>query len=214
MERSPKWSLGAISELLLSRADYLVDLHSGGRSLEYYPCAFGRLPNNPEQAAAVRDLMLAFGAPAAAFILNPVGRGTLVSEAQDRGVIGMATELGGGGGVRPTTLDIARHGIRRCLAAVSLTGPFPGEPANSRLMLVEPEHFVRASHHGAFAPTVGLGDQVEPGDIVGHLHDLERLERMSEPVRAMASGDGAVPAYSRTSGAGGCLDAFGTGHHP
>ncbi len=178
----------AFTELLLSRADYLVDLHSGGRSLEYYPCAFGRLPEDPAQATAVRDLMLAFGAPAAAFILNPVGRGTMVSEALDRGVIAMAAELGGGGGATPTTLDIARTGIRRCLAAAGLTDPFSGRAANSRLMVVQPEHFVRAPHRGAFAPAVGLGDQVEAGDIVGHMHDLERFGRAAEPVHATGSG--------------------------
>ena len=178
----------AFTELLISRADYLIDLHSGGRSLEYHPCAFGRLPKDPAQAAAVHDLMRAFGAPATVFILSPVGRGTLLSGALDRGVIGMATELGGGGGVTPKTLDLARTGIRRCLAAVGLTEQPPGTAAENRLMVVKPGHFVRASYYAAFAPTVGLGDHVQAGDIVGHMHDLERFDRATESVRATGSG--------------------------
>ena len=35
-----------ITRLLLPEADFLVDFHSGGSTLDYLPCAFGRLPSD------------------------------------------------------------------------------------------------------------------------------------------------------------------------
>jgi len=69
----------AIARELLPLADAVVDLHAGGTSLEYIPCAWGRLPARPDLAARVLDMMQAFGTPYAAMTLQAGAGGTLVA---------------------------------------------------------------------------------------------------------------------------------------
>jgi predicted deacylase len=42
-----------VSEILLPMADLVVDLHAGGRSLDYLPCTLGRLGRPPQETAKV-----------------------------------------------------------------------------------------------------------------------------------------------------------------
>jgi predicted deacylase len=176
-----------ITRLLLPEADFLVDFHSGGSTLEYLPCAFGRLPAEPALAEKVLDLLLAFGAPITAVVRRPEARGTLVSTALEMGVAAMATELGGGGGVTGDTIAIAERGLMRALAHMGIVEP--GEaPPSSRLMAIESEHFVRSPGRGLFEPTFMLGERVEPGDLAGRLCAPERPDRDPEEIVFPAGG--------------------------
>lgn len=177
-----------IGRLLLPHADAVLDLHSGGHSLEYLPCAFGRLPADAALAARVVDLLEAFGAPVAAVVRRPDARGTLVAAALDRGIPAIATELGGGGGVTPATVALAAAGIRRVLASCGVLAPGVEPAPATRLLAVEPAGFVRAPGHGLFEPAVALGDRVAPGDVAGWLADPQRPERSAEELRFAAGG--------------------------
>jgi predicted deacylase len=170
-----------ITRLLLPEIDYLVDLHSGGSTLEYLPCAFGRLPAGGEPARRTLDLLTAFGAPLTAVVMRPEASGTLVSIALERGITAMATELGGCGGVTKTTLSIANDGLRRVLCHIGLNDD-KLERNSTRLMGVEPKHYVRAPGRGLFEPCFELGDLVRPGDTAGLIWDPERLDRAPDEI--------------------------------
>ena len=58
----------------------------------------------------------------------------------------------------------------------------------TRLLAVEPCHFVRAPGRGLFEPTAALGDEVKEGDLVGRLSDPERPERSPEEIRFATGG--------------------------
>ncbi|MBX3537183.1 MAG: succinylglutamate desuccinylase/aspartoacylase family protein [Chelatococcus sp.] len=185
-----------ITRLLLPGADYLLDFHSGGGTLDYLPCAFGRLPADKALAARVLDLLVAFGAPVTAVVKRPEAKGTLVATALDLGVVAMATELGGSGGVTRQTVAIAAAGLRRALAHVgvltdSASGPASASTptsASTRLLAVGGEHFLRSPGRGLFAPAFMLGDAVAAGDVAGWLSDPERPERTPEPLHYAADG--------------------------
>ncbi|MBS7705602.1 succinylglutamate desuccinylase/aspartoacylase family protein [Chelatococcus asaccharovorans] len=182
-----------ITRLLLPAADYLLDFHSGGSTLDYLPCAFGRLPTDRALAARVLDLLAAFGAPVTAVVKRPEAKGTLVAAALDAGVAAMATELGGSGGVTRQTVAIAADGLRRALGHM---GILPGDAAlarapdapSTRLLAVAGEHFLRAPGRGLFEPAFMLGDRVAAGDVAGWLSDPERPDRAPEPVHFAAAG--------------------------
>jgi predicted deacylase len=127
----------------------------------------------------VIDLLLAFGAPITAVVAQPEASGTLVAAALEQGVPAIATELGGGGGVTGASLAVARDGVRRVLAHVGLLDSVPAPPA-SRLLVVEPAHFLRATRRGLFAPAFNLGDRVEEGDHAGVVLDPERPDQAGE----------------------------------
>lgn len=176
-----------ITRLLLAEADFLLDFHSGGSTLDYLPCGFGRLPENRILADRVIDLLLAFGAPTTAIVRRPEASGTLVATALDRGVVAMATELGGSGGVTRETLRIARAGLKSCLAHMGILGR-PDETATTRLFAIDAAHFVRSPGRGLFEPAFSLGDDVQPGDLAGRLSDPERPERPPEDIFFSAGG--------------------------
>nr|WP_249729756.1 succinylglutamate desuccinylase/aspartoacylase family protein [Chelatococcus sp. YT9] len=179
-----------ITRLLLPEADYLLDFHSGGSTLDYLPCAFGRLPEDKALATRVLDLLAAFGAPVTAVVKRPEAKGTLVATALDLGIVAMATELGGSGGVTQQTVAIAAAGLRRALAHVGIlvnSGLGP-ESASTRLLAVGGEHFLRCPGRGLFAPAFMLGDTVASGAVAGWLSDPERPERAPEPLHFAAAG--------------------------
>jgi predicted deacylase len=176
-----------ITRLLLREADYLVDFHSGGHTLDYLPCAFGRIPEEPALAERVLDLLLAFGAPVTAVVRRPEARGTLVATALDLGIVAMATELGGSGGVTQDTVELAERGLLRALAHMGILESQHVSPP-TRLLGIEAAHFVRSPGHGLFAPTFMLGDQVERGDRAGLLCDALRPDRTPEEIVFAASG--------------------------
>jgi predicted deacylase len=176
-----------LMRLLLPHADYVLDLHSGGRTLEYLPCAWSRLPGEAAQRKQTLDALAAFGAPDAGVVLKPQSQGTFLAAAHHAGKIAISSELGGAGALTPKTLAIARTGISRFLGYAGLVGPVPA-PAPVRFLSVEPKHFVRAPGRGLFEPTATLGDAVRADDTAGRLHDLERPDRAPEIVRFAADG--------------------------
>lgn len=175
-----------IVRLLLPHADFVLDLHSGGRTLEYLPCGFSRLPADKALRARVLDALTAFGAPDAGLVVKPSAVGTMLSAVHAAGKIGISSELGGAGSLTPATLTVAKRGVARFLAFAGLTIPPP--PAATRFLAVEPIHFLRAPGRGLFAPAVGLGRSVAVGDVAGHLHDVERPERAAETIRFESAG--------------------------
>jgi predicted deacylase len=176
-----------IVRLLLPHADFVLDLHSGGRTLEYLPCGFSRLPADKALRARVLDALSAFGAPDAGVVVKPSAVGTLLSAVHAAGKVGISSELGGAGSLTPATLAVARRGLARFLAFAGLTIPPPG-PATTRFLAVEPSHFLRTPGRGLFEPGVTLGQTVAVGDVAGRLHDVERPGRAPETIRFEAAG--------------------------
>jgi uncharacterized protein len=77
-----------VCDVLLPMADVVVDLHSGGRSLQYVASTLVRPGRNNEEQKALLGLMTHFGAPIS-FVSNGVGGGgltTLAAAAQERNV--------------------------------------------------------------------------------------------------------------------------------
>jgi predicted deacylase len=171
-----------ISRLLLPIADFLVDLHSGGSTLEYTPCGFGRLSANRALSVKVVDLMAAFGAPISVFVRQPESRGTLLAAALEMGVVAIATELGGGGGVTPSILSITERGLQGVLAHAGVFKDAERPIATTRFMQVSPKHFVRSPGRGMFEPLFALGNEVNPGQLAGRLWNPERIDQAPEHI--------------------------------
>ncbi|CAH0199425.1 succinylglutamate desuccinylase/aspartoacylase family protein [Roseomonas sp. CECT 9278] len=165
-----------IDSELIPLAELVIDLHSGGSSLNYIPTALAKQSADPalyqKQLAALR----AFGAPYTYIQGGAQGQGgdqTLGSGADRRGRISLGTELGGAGAVNASGLAIAERGLRNLLAHLGILG---GEhhvepPAPTRFLDVRgPEMYVYAPENGVFEPLVELGDTVTPGTPAARIH--------------------------------------------
>jgi predicted deacylase len=121
-----------VEEVLLPLCDAAIDLHSGGRTLDYVPSALARTgPDDPLRERKLAALR-AFGAPVS-YLVPPVGNDTGFLAASDRkGVLALGTELGGAGTVTPTTLAVARRGVLGFLAHLGVLDGVP-EPGPTRI---------------------------------------------------------------------------------
>ncbi len=176
----------AIATLLLPRVEAVLDIHGGGRTLEYIPCAWGRLHDEPALARRTLAALMALGQERTVVVSATAHSGTLTSEAIAQGKLIAGTEIGGAGGVRPETVSSAERAARCFLGHLGLLPAEP--PLPTRLMRVAAPHFVRAPARGLFDPAFTLGDTVRAGDIAGILYDADRPLRAGEVLRFAADG--------------------------
>jgi len=162
-----------IEHVLLPGFDLVFDLHSGGSSLTYLPCVLAYRQPDPVVMDRLLGLARAFGAPVSFFSNAASTRGrTLSAAALRQGVLGMATECGGGNLVTPASMALMRDGLRRVLRATGLLdAPDLPPPAPTRMMQVGGgTHHVYAMERGLFEPLVDVGDEVRAGQAAARIH--------------------------------------------
>lgn len=146
----------AIFERLALRADYLIDLHSGGVEYIFAPVTgFYGEPNadNPSLRAA-----LAFGLPRLWQL--PATNGVLSYEAWKRGKVALGAEYGGAGQLSKNGVRDYCNGIVHCLSNWGLTASMSSQPGTSAVLEGDWE---LASVSGIFRTHCHLGDAVKKG---------------------------------------------------
>ncbi|MEK6348124.1 MAG: succinylglutamate desuccinylase/aspartoacylase family protein [Burkholderia sp.] len=181
-----------IERVLLARADYLIDLHSGGSSLLYDGANMLAIePRDAQEEAKLRGLLAAFGQPRAFLHReNPV---LSSGAARRQGAIAIITELGGGGAVQPELLRDARHGLLHLLGHVGVlhgaTVP-AAPPATPRYYSVSGgPHYVYAHERGLFEPLAALGDIVAARQPAARIHFPDTPLREPHTVLFEAAGE-------------------------
>jgi N-alpha-acetyl-L-2,4-diaminobutyrate deacetylase len=164
---------------LVSRAEFVVDLHAGGTN---YGCVCWGMMHRyakPATSRATLEMMKAFSAPyGVVFDTEPDRDGMLDTAVEDRDKPFIAIELGSSRAVTPRSIAVTMRGVRNMLVhcGVSRGEIVPGE-APTQILGVPPAGFVAAEDHGMFEPFVDIGDMVSPGDAVGQLHSIHRPDR-------------------------------------
>jgi N-alpha-acetyl-L-2,4-diaminobutyrate deacetylase len=173
---------------LLPLADIVLDLHSGGRTLEFLPFAASHvLPDKAQEAAcaAARD---AFCAPWSVLLLEIDSVGMYDSAAEAAGKTFVSSELGGGGTARAETCAIARRGLRNLLIHAEILKGEPERQPSILLDMPDGDCFVSSEHSGLLEPCVDLGAAVAAGDLVARIHDVERTGQAPVDYRAGRGG--------------------------
>ncbi|MDW6023299.1 succinylglutamate desuccinylase/aspartoacylase family protein [Mesorhizobium sp. BAC0120] len=167
-----------VTEVLFPLADYVLDLHSGGSSLDYMPVALAHRGRTPQQAHQIAELLDCFRAPNSILTDGKGGGGatTLYASAVAHGLAALTTELGGGPGVSAAGTDLAEAGIRRVLRQLGIAPEIsaPEAKPSRRLRMLPPATTIYSSSHGIFEPLVKVGDRVRSGEPAGYLHPLGR----------------------------------------
>ena len=173
---------------ILPMCDAVIDLHSGGKTLSFVPfCGMHHL-DHPEQTAATRAALLAFGAPLSLVIREFDVVGMLDTAVEELGKPFLFTELGGGGTATAATVAIAERGIRNLLRHFGLIEG-SAEPAATRLMhSPDASWFVIADDRGILEILVDLGGEVAAGQPIGQIHDVERPRQAPAVCHAAQSG--------------------------
>lgn len=176
--------------VLFPISDVVIDIHSGGRSMEFVPCAHMHLVPDREQRAKMFAAMLAWGTEFCFIYADIAGTGLLPVEAENQGKLVVTTELGGGECIPASVHRIAQSGLKNVLVHV---GALKGREQQRKAPAIitqatNREDYILAPESGIFEVTVDLGAKVKKGQIVGYIHHLERPDRAPEEIVAASSG--------------------------
>ncbi len=177
-----------VNRQLLPLADLVVDIHSGGRTLEFVPFAACHLLPDKDQEARCIAAMEAFAAPYSMTMLELNAVGMIDTAAEELGKTFVTTELAGGGTSRPETVAIAERGVRNVLIHQGILSGEPERAHSVRLDMPDGDCFVACEHDGLVEPCIGLGEAVEKGDVVARVHDLTRTGAPVAEYRARRDG--------------------------
>ncbi|MBF2052947.1 MAG: succinylglutamate desuccinylase/aspartoacylase family protein [Candidatus Sericytochromatia bacterium] len=109
-----------ISRVLLPRADLVLDMHSGGQSLDFLPSVIMHRVPDARQYTATRSAFEAFGAPYGMVLAELDAVGMFDTYVEQQGKIFLSTELSGAGQVSREALAIAIAGVQRLLQHLGL----------------------------------------------------------------------------------------------
>jgi N-alpha-acetyl-L-2,4-diaminobutyrate deacetylase len=106
---------------LLPLADYVLDFHSGGKTLDFLPFCCAHMLDDKEQQARCIAAMKAFNAPHSVMLLEIDAVNMYDTAAEKMGKVFISTELAGGGSTTAYTVGIAKKGIRNILRHAGIT---------------------------------------------------------------------------------------------
>ena len=159
---------------LVPMADYVLDIHSGGKSLNFVPfCAVHQLDNKQQQAKCVAA-MEAFNAPYSLTLLELDSVGMYDTAVEDMGKIFLSTELGGGGWSTATSNTIAKEGVRNLLIHARILAGKATHKHNSQILdMPTNDCFVSCGESGLLEFCVDLGDAVNKGDCIAQVYNIQ-----------------------------------------
>ncbi len=180
------------STVLLPMSDYVLDIHSGGKTLEFLPfAAYHELEDKGLQdrcEAATR----AFAAPYYVRLVEIDAGGMYDSQAESMDKVFVSTELGGGGTTSTLTIKAAKRGVHNFLVHAGILQDDPISPghASVHLDMQQDNTYIFSRHNGLLEPCVDLGVPIQKGNLIARVYSYER--NGMAPVEYHAESDGII----------------------
>jgi N-alpha-acetyl-L-2,4-diaminobutyrate deacetylase len=205
---------------ILPLADAVVDIHSGGKTLNFVPLA--AVHEIPDKKLMTRGMeaMLAFGAPVGLVLLELDNEGMFDTAVEEMGKVFVTTELGGGGTATAETVSIAETGVRNLLCHFGLVDETPATRearglAPTRLMrMPDARCYVIADETGIYEVLADLGAEVEAGQPIGQMHSIEKPQQAPAVYRAERAGSLIGRRHSGLAKSGDCLGVIAIDYDP
>ena len=176
------------SRTLLPMADVVIDIHSGGKTMEFLPFGAAHILDDKSQQARCVSAVEAFNAPYTLMLLEPDAAHLYDTAAENQGKVFVSTELGGGGSASATSVQIARRGISNVLKHAGILAGDVERGASVNLDTMNPECFITSEHRGLIEMRHDLGAKINAGDILAVIHDTDRTD--TAPVECRSKVDG------------------------
>ncbi len=159
---------------LVPMADVVLDIHSGGKTLNFVPFAAAHILEDKTQQAACVAAMQAFNAPYSIMLEEIDNVGMYDTAVENQGKVFVSTELGGGGSASARTHAIARKGVRNLLIHAGILQA-ELEHAPSKMLDMSDQHcYLFSAHAGLVDYCVDLEDSVQTGDVIARIWPLDR----------------------------------------
>jgi predicted deacylase len=202
---------------LIRQADYLIDLHTGGRLFRILPMAGYMLHADAAVLDAQRAMARAFNLPII-WGTTPQLEGRTLSVARDAGVPAIYVEAGGGAGFDTGAVELCVAG---CLNVAGALGLIERESPTCAIEHIVEDARDKSGHlqaqhpapvSGWYEPLARLGDRIAAGEELGRI-----ANEWGEPLADVPANDGglvlfqrAVPAVRQGESVGGVLAGFFT----
>ncbi|MBR0565561.1 N(2)-acetyl-L-2,4-diaminobutanoate deacetylase DoeB [Azoarcus sp. L1K30] len=173
---------------LLPLADYVLDIHSGGKTLDFLPFAAIHVLDDKDQQARCEAAMQAFNAPYSMRLLELDSVGMFDTAAESAGKVFVSTELGGGGSATARSVDIADRGVRQFLVHAGICAGEIEHRDTITLDMPDGDCYVTSLHDGLLEMCRDLGDPVERDEVVARVHDVTRTGQPPVEYRARRGG--------------------------
>lgn len=200
-----------IEHEILPKHEVLLDIHSGGTSMDHLVCSLVERLGDARQFETALGLMKAMRLPYGMIADNGLDSPTSMAAAARQGCIGLSGEFGGGATATKTSLRTTESAVDNLMLAMGLTrkpllNPAPDTATETVVLSTGGQSlFVYAEREGWFEPAVDIGERVAAGDIAGFLHDLERPLEAPQVLRFAESGVVLSRRLHTHSQAGDCL---------
>lgn len=173
---------------LLPLADVVLDIHAGGRTLDFIPFAAAHNLVDTDQQDRCVAAMQAFNAPYSMMLTELDAVGMYDTAAEDMGKVFVSTELGGGGSATARTASIAKKGVANLLKHAGILAGEPEIEPTINLDTSGDGCFIASESRGLLEMCKDLGDEVKEGDVIGRVHDVTRTGGTPDEYRAQTNG--------------------------
>lgn len=179
-----------LTTVLFPLADLVIDIHTGGRTMDFVPCATMHLVSDREQRRQMIAGTEAWNSDLAFMYADIAGTGLLPVEAERQGKIVVTTEMGGGEIVLPSVHRLTQSGLRNVLVhfGVLKGEKVPRAKPARWVQALDREDYRFAPESGIYEQLVDVGADVATGQPIGLIHFLERPEREPVVVTVNAAG--------------------------
>jgi N-alpha-acetyl-L-2,4-diaminobutyrate deacetylase len=169
-----------VHEAILPLCDAVIDLHSGGFSLDLFPYNSMHYLPDEELRQGTMTALKAFNAPVSLIMREFTGEGLLDYAVEGMGKIFLCAEIGGRGVLSPSKLKIAETGVQNILKHFDIIAGDVPEPTTRLMEVPEAGNYAYAHSKGIFEAFFELGDEVLAGQSVGQIHYPEDPARIPE----------------------------------
>ena len=159
---------------LLPISDFVLDIHSGGKTLDFIPFAAVHVLGDKDQQAKCVGAMKAFCAPYSMMLVEIDSMGMYDNAAEDMGKIFVSTELGGGGSATAKSIAIADRGVRNFLKFSGILSGDLNLVDSINLDMPDDDCFVPSLSSGLCEPCVDLGSHVRKGDVLARVYNIHK----------------------------------------
>ena len=179
---------------LFPRADAVIDLHTGGRGMNFAPCAHMHLVENLDQRRAMVSATEAYNTEFSFLYADIAGTGLLPVEAENQGKTVVTTEMGGGEPVSAEVHRITQEGLRNVLVHLGVlkgsvqTRADLGLPPTRWVQALDRDDYLMAPESGIWECRIDVGREVPAGACLGRIHFLEQPLREPLDIRAASAG--------------------------
>lgn len=182
----------AITTMVIDRADYIVDLHSGDGNEALRPYSYWMLSGNAELDSLTRQMTVAFGLDHIVVDRDrpkdPTASVYTSNTALTRGKPGITTETGQLGSTDEGWVDLAERGVWNLLRHFEMVAGEPASPGG--IVWLDDYEVIRSPVTGIFRAAIEEGYAVAQGGLLGELVDF-----FGEPIREVRAPFGGIVNY-------------------